>query len=75
MHNSGSAFRNIVFEILIIIMTGSINSTCNRIFGIGLNRPWGFQEDEAPKFPDNRHMKVVRLSAEYLLSNNLQCVP
>jgi len=29
----------------------------------GLNRPWGFQEVEAPKFQDNRHMKVVKLSA------------
>ena len=28
-----------------------------------LDRPWGFQEVEAPKFQDNRHMKVVRLSA------------
>ena len=25
--------------------------------------PWGFQETEVPKFQDNRHMKVVRLSA------------
>jgi hypothetical protein len=30
---------------------------------IGLNRPIGFQEAEAPRFQDNRHMKVVRLSA------------
>ena len=30
---------------------------------IGLDRPWGFQEVEAPRFTDNRHMKVVRLSA------------
>ena len=29
----------------------------------GLDRPWGFQEVEAPRFQDNRHMKVVRLSA------------
>ena len=29
----------------------------------GLDRSWGFQEDEAPRFQDNRHMKVVRLSA------------
>ena len=29
----------------------------------GLDRPWGFQEVEAPTFQDNRHMKVVRLSA------------
>ena len=25
----------------------------------GLDRPWGFQEDEAPRFQDNRHMKFV----------------
>jgi len=25
--------------------------------------PWGFQEVEAPRFQDNRHMKLVRLSA------------
>jgi hypothetical protein len=29
----------------------------------GLDRPLGFQEVEAPRFIDNRHMKVVRLSA------------
>ena len=29
----------------------------------GLDRPWGFQEVEAPRFQDNQHMKVVRLSA------------
>jgi hypothetical protein len=29
----------------------------------GLERPLGFQEVEAPRFLDNRHMKVVRLSA------------
>jgi hypothetical protein len=29
----------------------------------GLDRPWGFQEDESPRFQDNQHMKVVRLSA------------
>jgi len=28
-----------------------------------LDRPWGFQEAEATRFQDNRHMKVVRLSA------------
>jgi len=26
----------------------------------GLDRPWGFQEVEAPRFQDNRHMKLVR---------------
>jgi hypothetical protein len=29
----------------------------------GLNRPLGFQQAEDPRFPANRHMKVVRLSA------------
>jgi len=29
----------------------------------GLDKPWGFQEVEAPRLQDNRHMKVVRLSA------------
>ena len=29
----------------------------------GLDRPWGFQEGEAPKFQDSRHKKVVGLSA------------
>jgi hypothetical protein len=29
----------------------------------GLDRPWEFQELEAPRFQNNRHMKVVRLSA------------
>ena len=28
-----------------------------------LDRPWGFQKVEAPRFQDNRRMKVVRLSA------------
>jgi hypothetical protein len=29
----------------------------------GLDRSLGFQEFAASRFPDNRHMKVVRLSA------------
>jgi hypothetical protein len=29
----------------------------------GLDRSWGFQEFEAPRFQENRHMKLVRLSA------------
>jgi len=29
----------------------------------GLDRPWAFQKVEAPRFQDNQHMKVVRLSA------------
>jgi len=30
----------------------------------GLEGPWGFQEVHAPRFPDNLHIKVVRLSAQ-----------
>ena len=30
---------------------------------MGLDRPRGFQEVEVPRFQDNWHMKVVRLSA------------
>jgi len=30
---------------------------------VGLERPLGFQEVEASRFQDNRHMKVARLSA------------
>jgi hypothetical protein len=29
----------------------------------GLDRPQGFQEVEAPRFQDNWHVKMVRLSA------------
>ena len=29
----------------------------------GLDRPWGFQEVEHPRFQDTRHTQVVRLSA------------
>ena len=29
----------------------------------GLDRPWGFQKSESPRFQDSWHMKVVRLSA------------
>jgi len=29
----------------------------------GLDRPWGFQNDKALRFQNNRHIQVVRLSA------------
>jgi hypothetical protein len=38
----------------------------------GLDRPIGFQEVEAPRFQDNRHMKVLRLSA---LRTDRRCRP
>ena len=41
----------------------------------GLNRSRGFQKVEAPRFQDNQHMKVVRLSAlctgRFLPSGNI----
>jgi hypothetical protein len=44
------------------IMTGYCkNHKSNPIRG--LDRPWVFQEVEAPRFQENRHMKLVRLSA------------
>jgi hypothetical protein len=36
---------------------------CENIPAWGLDRSLGFQEVKAPEFLDNRHMKVVRLSA------------
>jgi hypothetical protein len=44
----------------------AIPATCTRSKSnpiTGLDRPLGFQEVEAPRFLDSRHMKVVRLSA------------
>jgi hypothetical protein len=41
-------------------------SNCINIFlGLitGLDRPWGFQEVEGPRFHENQHMKMVRFSA------------
>ena len=37
--------------------------------------PWGFQEVEAPIFQDNRHMKVVRLSALRTVASSPQEIP
>ena len=37
------------------------NSLCN--LRTGLDRPWRFQNDEIPRFQDNRHTEVVKLSA------------
>jgi hypothetical protein len=39
-----------------------VNTTTCKVKGTGPDRPWGLQE-VAPRFQDNRHMKVVRLSA------------
>ena len=56
----GSVHRNI----LNLIERTNKMQPCSKSNPItGLDRPWGFQEVEAPRFQDNRHMKVVRLSA------------
>ena len=49
-----------------IIPTHPINDDLRKRYSnsiTGLDRPIGFQEDEAPRFQDSRHVKVVRLSA------------
>jgi hypothetical protein len=41
-----------------------LKTAIKKIFPVtGLDRPFRFQEVEAPEFLDNRHRKVVRLSA------------
>ena len=38
-------------------------STITGMYCTRQERPWGFQEAEAPRFPDNRHRTMVRLPA------------
>jgi hypothetical protein len=45
----------------VIAVSGKLSNVRNPI--TGLDKPWGFQEFEAPRFQDNRHMNVLRLSA------------
>jgi hypothetical protein len=46
-----------------MMLTGENWSKGKTIPVTGGGRPWGFVEFEVPRFQDNRHMKVVRLSA------------
>ena len=46
-----------------ILKMGNGKGKCKAIPVAGLNRPWGFQTFWAPRFQDNQHMTVVRLSA------------
>jgi len=57
------SFTEVIFHCTMSIVCASVfrYSKSNRI--TDLDRPWGFQEAEAPRFQDNRHKKVVRLSA------------
>jgi len=41
----------------------AVNNTTKAIQLQAWTGPEGFQQVEAPRFQDNRHMKVVRLSA------------
>jgi hypothetical protein len=46
------------------VIPGALPCTCVKSNPLtGLDRPLGLQEVEAPRFLDNRHMKMVRLSA------------
>jgi len=47
-------------DILGVTVTVAQHNICNIT---GLNRHWGFQESDAPRFQDSWHMKVVSLSA------------
>jgi hypothetical protein len=60
----------IIFILILIYVSNMFQMVNNPI--TGLDRPWEFQEIEAPRFQDNRHMKVVRLSA---LLIGLLCPP
>jgi hypothetical protein len=57
-----NVFTDCVHLLVVIISQADLNTvkynSCE-----GLDRSWRFQEVEAPRFQDNRHMKVVRLSA------------
>jgi hypothetical protein len=54
-------FYSLVLYILQIIP--EISSVLFQNVNLSLYRPFGFQEVEAPRLLDNRHMMVVRLSA------------
>ena len=53
------------WNIIIRILKNSIVSiyVCKSSPCTSLERPWGFQEVEDPRFEDSRHMELVRLSA------------
>ena len=54
---------NILMEKICFILSTHLKHWWKNHPIAGLGRPWGFQEVEAPRFQDTRHMKVVRLSA------------
>jgi len=52
-----------VFRYMTLLQNVSVDSNRQSKPTTALDRPRGFQELEDPRFQDNRHMKVVRLSA------------
>jgi len=61
--------KNVVIEVG-YSFTVSLALNCVTLFRVsqsnpctGLDRPWKFQDGEVPRFRDNRHVHVVRLSA------------
>jgi len=66
-HNTGTTPQMSLlatFKFVVLIPTGYIQNVKRQSNPItGLDRPWRFHDVEAPRFQDNRHMKVVRLSA------------
>jgi hypothetical protein len=52
-----------VYILYYLKMAGFAEACCESNPITGLERPIEFQEAEAPRFQDNRHMNVVRLSA------------
>jgi len=55
--------RTKLFSAIEIPLDGHTVTKKKKISIIVLDRPWGFQEAEAPRFQDNRHMKVASFSA------------
>ena len=57
-------FRSYLNHLVICLVFTPQKYLCKRQSNpiAGLDRPWGFQEAEDPRFQDNRYMEVVRLS-------------
>jgi hypothetical protein len=63
--SSKTIFRVVTHTEYNSVVTCKVQYICKKIHfpASGLDRPLGFQEVETQEFLDNRHMKVVRLSA------------
>ena len=57
----------VLYDIYLLAFTTELENICYEVKQstpiTGLDRPVRFQEAEDPRFQDNRHMKVVTLSA------------